>query len=289
MKILKSQNERVKILLIILFVVLVSTLLIFGKFIDNRRKNKVNIRAKDKKSISVSTSSRPLSDKKIEWGLKRNDNHQQPEISSNWIKLLKENNGIAIGNNSTKYIYLTFDEGYEAGYTKQILETLKNNNVIATFFITAHYCNSASDLVKQMIDYNQIVGNHTCNHKSMPSISNEEINREVMDLHKTIYEKYGYEMKYLRPPKGEFSERTLAQTASLGYKSVLWSFAYLDWDENKQPNLENAKKKILDNVHNGEIMLLHGNSITNASILDSVIKEIKNMGYEFRSLDDFEE
>ena len=271
MKILKSQNERVKILLIILFVVLVSTLLIFGKFIDNRRKNKVNIKANDKKSISVSTSSRPLSDKKIEWGL------------------LKENNGIAIGNNSTKYIYLTFDEGYEAGYTKQILETLKNNNVIATFFITAHYCNSASDLVKQMIDYNQIVGNHTCNHKSMPSISNEEINREVMDLHKTIYEKYGYEMKYLRPPKGEFSERTLAQTASLGYKSVLWSFAYLDWDENKQPNLENAKKKILDNVHNGEIMLLHGNSITNASILDSVIKEIKNMGYEFRSLDDFEE
>ena len=121
----------------------------------------------------------------------------------------------------------------------------------------------------------------------MPSLNAEEIKKEVMDLHQTIYQKFGYEMKYLRPPMGEFSERTLQITNSLGYKNVMWSFAYEDWNENNQPDEQKSKEKILKNVHNGEIMLLHGNSKTNTNILDSVIKEIKNMGYEFKSLDEF--
>ena len=136
--------------------------------------------------------------------------------------------------------------------------------------------------------YIAITGNHTVNHKSMPDLGEEEIEKEVMDLHKSVYEKFGYEMKYIRPPKGEFSERTLKVTNSLGYKTVMWSFAYEDWNEDKQPDEEQAKKKILDNLHNGEIMLLHGNSKTNTNILDSVIKEAKNMGYEFKSLDQFQ-
>ena len=122
----------------------------------------------------------------------------------------------------------------------------------------------------------------------MPDLGEEEIEKEVMDLHKSVYEKFGYEMEYIRPPKGEFSERTLKVTNSLGYKTVMWSFAYEDWNEDKQPDEEQAKKKILDNLHNGEIMLLHGNSKTNTNILDSVIKEAKNMGYEFKSLDQFQ-
>ena len=109
-----------------------------------------------------------------------------------------------------------------------------------------------------------------------------------MDLHQSVYEKLGYEMKYIRPPKGEFSEKTLQVTNSLGYKTVMWSFAYEDWNEEKQPDEEKAKEKILNNLHNGEIMLLHGNSKTNTNILDSVIKEAKNMGYVFKSLDEFE-
>ena len=132
------------------------------------------------------------------------------------------------------------------------------------------------------------LGNHTVNHKSLPDISDEEIKKEVMDLHQAIYEKFNYEMKYIRPPKGEFSERTLKATNSLGYKNVMWSFAYQDWDEKKQPSEEEAKKRILDNTHNGEIMLLHGNSKTNTEILGDIIKEIKNMGYEFKLLDEFE-
>ena len=122
----------------------------------------------------------------------------------------------------------------------------------------------------------------------MPDLAESEINEEVMNLHQTIKEKFGYEMKYIRPPKGEFSERTLKITNSLGYKTVMWSFAYEDWNEDNQPDEEKAKKKILDNLHNGEIMLLHGNSKTNTDILGDIIKEIKTMGYEFKSLDEFE-
>ena len=139
-----------------------------------------------------------------------------------------------------------------------------------------------------MIQEGHIVGNHTVNHKSMPEITDEEIKEEVMKLHQAVYEKFAYEMKYIRPPKGEFSQRTIVVTNNLGYRHVMWSFAYVDWEENKQPNKEKAKKTILDNLHNGEIMLLHGNSKTNADILDSVIKEIKAQGYEIKNLDEFE-
>ncbi len=122
----------------------------------------------------------------------------------------------------------------------------------------------------------------------MPDLEDEKVRSEMMDLHTTIYEKFGYEMKYMRPPKGEFSERTLQITNSLGYRTVMWSFAYEDWNEDKQPDEEKSKTKILNNLHNGEIMLLHGNSKTNTNILDSIIKEAKNIGYEFKSLEEFE-
>lgn len=195
---------------------------------------------------------------------------------------------MCLGNKEKKYVYLTFDEGYEAGYTERILETLKENEITATFFITAHYLNTQEELVKKMIENGNIVGNHTVNHKSMPTISNEKIKEEVMNLHTSIYEKFGYEMKYIRPPMGEYSERTLNETNKLGYTTVMWSFAYDDWNEDKQKGEEYAKEKILKNVHNGAIILLHGNSRDNTNVLDYCVKEIKNMGYEFKSLDEFE-
>lgn len=122
----------------------------------------------------------------------------------------------------------------------------------------------------------------------MPEINEEQIRKEVMELHQVIQEKFNYEMKYIRPPKGEYSEKTLQLTNQLGYRTVMWSFAYEDWNEDKQPDEEVAKKKILDNLHNGEIMLLHGNSKTNTNILVSIIQEAKKEGYEFKSLDEFE-
>lgn len=221
------------------------------------------------------------------WGIKRAEKNMQPDVGISNKQLLEENCGICLGSELEKVIYLTFDEGYEAGYTESILNTLKENEIKATFFITAHYLNTASELVERMINEGHIVGNHTVNHPSMPSISDEEIETEIMQLHQAVYEKFNYEMKYLRPPKGEFNARTLKKTSELGYKTVMWSFAYVDWDENNQPSIEKSKETIINNFHCGEIMLLHPNSKTNAEVLDAIIKEAKSQGYEFKSLAEF--
>ena len=236
---------------------------------------------------TIETSSTNLSNQKICWGIKRAENHMQPDLGSKNKELMDKYEGISMGNAQDKYVYLTFDEGYEAGYTPRILQILKENNVKAAFFITAHFANTQEELVKEMIQEGHIIGNHTVNHKSMPDITDEQVKSEVMDLHTAIYQKFGYEMKYIRPPKGEFSQRTISLTNGLGYKTVMWSFAYDDWNEDKQGREEYAKKKILDNVHPGAVILLHGNSKDNTNVLDYCIKEIKNMGYEFKTLDEF--
>lgn len=198
----------------------------------------------------LSRATQTVSNELIAWGLKRSENHEPPKLDSASLEALNKYNGIAIGNQDTKNLYLTFDLGYEAGYTAKILDVLKENNVKAVFFITGHYLNTQSDLVKRMIEEGHTVGNHTVNHKSLPSLSEAEIEKEIMDLHRALYDKFGYEMTYFRPPKGEFSEKVLSIITKLGYKPVLWSFAYDDWDENKQGREEYGKSKILDNLHN---------------------------------------
>ena len=241
---------------------------------------------KNSNNNAITTSGSILSNKKIGWGIKRNNNHEQPDLGSTNKKLLEQYDGIAMGNSEDKYVYLTFDEGYEAGYTSKILDVLKENNVKATFFITGHYLNTAEDLVKRMIDEGHIVGNHTVNHKSMPDIDDQKIKDEIMNLHETVYEKFEYEMKYIRPPMGEFSERTLSIMKNLGYTTTMWSLAYDDWDESKQGREEYGRNKVLSNIHNGAIILLHANSKDNSNILDSLIKEIRKQGYEFKILDE---
>lgn len=259
--------------------VLTFGMIIFGISVLNINNEIISVNAKVENQ---------LDNTKIGWGIKREKDHKQPDLGRNNRELIEKYNGIAMGKANSKNIYLTFDEGYESGYTKQILDTLKENNVTATFFITAHYLNTEPELVRNMLDNGNIVGNHTVNHYSMPDINNEKLKTEIMDLHTAIYEKFGYEMKYIRPPKGEYSERTLDFCNSLGYKTVMWSLAYDDWDENKQKGSDYAKSKILDNLHPGAVILLHGNSKDNTNVLDSVIKQAKNMGYEFKSLDEFE-
>ena len=138
-----------------------------------------------------------------------------------------------------------------------------------------------------MIDEGHIVGNHTVNHHSMPDIDNNKLKEEITKLHTAVFEKFNYEMKFLRPPKGEFSQRTLYITKSRGYTTVMWSFAYDDWDENKQGRETYAKEKILSNLHNGAVILLHANSKDNCNVLDEVIKTIRNQGYEFKTLNEF--
>ena len=237
--------------------------------------------------FTLASQANELSNELLAWGFRRGENHTQPVLDSKSLKVINEYNGIAMGNANDKYVYLTFDAGYEAGYTESILKALEDNNVTAAFFITGHYLNTATDLVKKMIEGGNVVGNHTVNHKCLPNLSNEEIKDEIMKLHNAVYEKTGYEMTFFRPPKGEFSERTTEYVNSLGYTSVLWSSAYDDWDKTKQGREEYGKKKILDNLHNGAVILLHSTSKDNSVILDSLIKEIKSQGYEIRSLRDF--
>lgn len=120
----------------------------------------------------------------------------------------------------------------------------------------------------------------------MPDLSDDNLKTEVMKLNQTLYEKFGYEMKYLRPPKGEFSERTLSLTETLGFKTVMWSFAYVDWNEDSQPDNKESINKIISNLHNGEVMLLHATSKTNSEIMRELIGQIRNEGYEIKSLDE---
>lgn len=238
------------------------------------------------KTMLASTTA--LSTKKIGWGIQRNDNHEQPDLGAENKRIIEEFKGMAMGNKDSKNIYLTFDVGYENGYTNQILDTLKENNIPAAFFITGQLVKTNPEIVERMINEGHIVGNHTINHPSLPDVSEEKVKSELMGLHQQIYDKFNYEMKYMRPPKGEYSEQSLAYVQSLDYIPVMWSFGYDDWDNNKQGREEYGKKKILDNLHNGEIMLLHATARDNANILDYILKETKNQGYDFKSLDEFE-
>lgn len=238
--------------------------------------------------FSLYSQANTLDNDILAWGFRRGENHEQSTLDTASEKVIKDYKGIAMGNKESNFVYLTFDCGYEQGYTEKILDVLKENNVKATFFITAHYLNTASDIVKRMIEEGHIVGNHTVNHKCLPNLSDEEIKKEIMDLHNAVFEKFGYEMKYFRPPKGEFSQRVIDIVTKLNYTTVMWSSAYDDWDNEKQNREEYGKNKILDNIHNGCVLLLHATSKDNSVILDDVIKKTREMGYEFKNINEFE-
>ncbi len=178
-------------------------------------------------------------------------------------------------------IYLTFDEGYENGYTDDILDTLQEKGVQAVFFVTMPYVQSEPELVQRMIDEGHIVGNHSVNHPSFPEISFEECQQEIMELHDYVKENFGYEMSLFRFPMGEFSEADLKVVQDLGYRSVFWSFAYRDWLVDEQPDPQEAIATIEDKCHPGAIYLLHAVSETNAQILGQVIDDLRGEGYVF--------
>ena len=208
--------------------------------------------------------------------------------------LLKKYKGYGFGDTSRKVIYLTFDEGYENGYTESILNTLKANDVQAAFFVTKPYVTGSyngvpgSELLKRMSNEGHIIANHSVNHKSMPKITDENaFNAELIGVEQAVNSIPGCRMsKYFRPPEGTFSELSLYYTQKLGYKSVFFSLAYEDYNVDKQPDPEEAKVKLLKNTRSGMICLLHAVSKTNSIILDSLIKEWKRQGYEFKTLDD---
>lgn len=221
-----------------------------------------------------------LSTEKVVWGPGNIVDHKQPNDPILLQKQYASMNAKWLLDDDKK-ICLTFDEGYENGYTPQILDTLKEKKVKAIFFVTYDFASQNPDLVKRMIAEGHIVGNHSYRHYSMDEVSDDVAKEEVTYLHKYIKDKFNYTMSYFRFPKGEFSERSLQIVKDLGYKSVFWSFAYADWDPDNQTEENQAFTHICESTHPGAILLLHAVSKTNADILGKVIDDITKQGYTF--------
>lgn len=221
-----------------------------------------------------------LSTEKVVWGPGNIVDHKQPNDPLLLQKQYASMNAKWLLDDDKK-ICLTFDEGYENGYTPQILDTLKEKKVKAIFFVTYDFASQNPDLVKRMIADGHTVGNHSYRHYSMDEVSDDVAKEEVTYLHKYIKDKFNYTMSYFRFPKGEFSERSLQIVKDLGYKSVFWSFAYADWDPDNQTEENQAFTHICESTHPGAILLLHAVSKTNADILGKVIDDITKQGYTF--------
>ena len=226
------------------------------------------------------------------WYVKRNSDGKQPVADSN-MTFIEQFGGVYVDRNhgddcSEKVIYLTFDAGYENGNIEKILNTLQEENVPAAFFILDNLIIKNTDLVCRMANEGHLVCNHTLKHHDMTKVHDKDaFASELEALEKLYLEKTGNTMaKFYRPPEGKFSRENMEFANALGYKTIFWSFAYADWDNDKQPDPEGAKKKILANTHNGAIVLLHPTSATNAEILRSLIEEWRARGYSFGKLSD---
>ena len=175
-------------------------------------------------------------------------------------------------------VIITFDQGYENGYTAQILDTLKEKDVKAIFFLTGDYAKKEPELVKRMIAEGHTLGNHGMTHASLPDLSEDKAREEIMSLHDYVLNNYGYEMQYFRCPCGEYSDQALETVHDCGYKTVFWSYAYVDWKTDSQPDPQASLKKLSDSAHGGEILLLHSVSSTNAAILGDAIDNFRAKG-----------
>ena len=193
-----------------------------------------------------------------------------------------------MGSDSEKVVYLTFDCGYENGNTEPILEALKKHDAPATFFVVGHFLETEPDLVKKMVEEGHAVGNHTYNHLDMASISDiEAFQKELDDVAELFFEITGTELlKYYRPPQGKCNVDNMKMAQELGYCTIFWSLAYVDWDTDHQPSHDEAIKKLTERVHPGAIVLLHNTSQTNGEILDELLTKWEEMGYTFKPLSD---
>ena len=185
-------------------------------------------------------------------------------------------------------IYLTFDAGYENGATERILDALQKHQAKAAFFLVGNYIEKNADLVRRMVAEGHTVGNHTMHHPDMSKLKDKEaFNKELRELEDLFREKTGQELpKYYRPPQGSYSEENLKMAKELGYKTVFWSLAYVDWKNDSQPTKEQAFAKLLPRIHPGAVVLLHSTSETNAEILDELLTKWEQMGYRFGTLDE---
>ncbi len=222
-----------------------------------------------------------------DWGLGFGEKGSQPRGNIS-AEGLAEYDAFYVGNPDEKVIYLTFDAGYENGYTEKILDVLKKHEVPAAFFLVSHYIKNNPELVKRMYSEGHIVANHTASHPDMSKITDSDGLKSELEPVETLYKEItGQDMpKFYRPPQGKFNESNLAAAKALGYTTVFWSLAYVDWDVKKQPDYSYAMEKLTSRIHNGAIVLLHSTSETNSMILDELLDTWLAEGYVFKSLYD---
>ena len=219
------------------------------------------------------------------WWFKRNDNHEQSGCQEDFD--ITQYDAHYIVPVSEKKMYITFDCGYENGFTPDMLDVLKEEQVTAAFFVTQTFIRDNVDLVKRMKEEGYLVCNHTVTHPSMPGKSVEEQRKELLDCENYMKQATGYELDlFYRPPKGEYSQRTLQVAKDLGYTTVFWSMAYLDYDVNNQPSREHVVEHFKKYYHPGAIPLLHNVSQANHDALRQVLQDLKKEGYTFGSLYD---
>lgn len=227
-----------------------------------------------------------LSRSKEGWGPGREVNElNQPTSAVQYQQKYSPFGGEFIFPDDGQIIYLTFDLGYENGYTEAILDALAEHGAKGTFFVTMDYVEEAPMIVERIIREGHTLANHTVKHPSMPDVSDERLRQEIMGLHDFILEKYGYEMTLFRYPMGEFSEYTLAKIDQLGYKSIFWSFAYKDWVVDAQPDPAASLDRLTEALHPGGIYLLHAVSSTNAQIMGDFLTAAEQQGYSFGLVD----
>ena len=219
------------------------------------------------------------------WGLSFRE-EGQPPMGNASAQALREYDSVYRADTEEKVLYLTFDAGYEAGYTASILDTLKKHNAPACFFVVGNYLETAPELVKRMAEEGHLVGNHTWHHYDMSKIAEEgRFSEELQKVEAGYKALTGQEMpKYYRPPQGIYSEENLKMAKALGYRTVFWSLAYVDWNRDAQPTKEQAFSKLIPRIHPGAIVLLHSTSQTNKQILDELLTKWEQMGYRFGSL-----
>lgn len=221
------------------------------------------------------------------WGLSFQTEGRTPQGNASAAEL-KKYDAYFCGDEDQPVIYLTFDAGYENGYTAQILDVLQSHNAPAAFFLVGNYLQQEPELVQRMLDEGHIVGNHTWSHPDIATVQTKEaLAEQLTKLEDLFREVTGQEMsKYYRPPQGKYSQDNLELAQSLGYTTVFWSLAYVDWYENDQPTRDQAFAKLIPRIHNGAVVLLHSTSRTNAEILDELLTAWEDLGYRFGTLDE---
>jgi peptidoglycan-N-acetylmuramic acid deacetylase len=227
------------------------------------------------------------SNTKYSWYIVRDKNHGISDCDHSFS--IEQYDGYYVNTEAgeEKVMYLTFDCGYENGYTEEMLDILKKHNAKACFFVTQTYIRDNVEIVKRMKEEGHQVGNHTVTHPSMPDISVEKMKEELNTCADYMKEATGYDMDmYFRPPSGEYSERVLQLAKDMGYKTIFWSMAYLDYDVNNQPGKDFVIEHFEKYYHNGAIPLIHNVSQSNAEALDTVLTNLENLGYRFASLDE---